>query len=70
MEKELEHYLPLGSAKFGGYNHGERDVNLAACVELIHSATLFMMMLLMRVLKEEDKNYKFYLGKSIVNISW
>ena len=32
--------LTLGSAKLCGYNKGARDINLAACVELIHSATL------------------------------
>ena len=30
----------MGSAKLAGYDLGERDVNLAGCVELIHSATL------------------------------
>ena len=30
----------MGSSKLGGYTEGVRDVNLAACVELIHSATL------------------------------
>ena len=30
----------MGSAKLGGYLDGKRDINLAACVELIHSATL------------------------------
>jgi octaprenyl-diphosphate synthase len=30
----------LGSAKVCGYKNGNRDVNLAACVELIHNATL------------------------------
>jgi octaprenyl-diphosphate synthase len=30
----------MGAAKLGGYVEGSRDVNLAACVELIHSATL------------------------------
>jgi len=38
--KRLRALLTLGSAKMSGYNLGERDVNLAACVELIHSATL------------------------------
>ncbi len=38
--KRLRALLTLGSAKLSGYNLGERDVNLAACVELIHSATL------------------------------
>ena len=38
--KRLRALLTLGSAKLCGYNLGERDINLAACVELIHSATL------------------------------
>ena len=38
--KRLRSLLTLGSAKLSGYVLGERDVNLAACVELIHSATL------------------------------
>ena len=38
--KRLRALLTLGSAKLCGYTKGLRDVNLAACVELIHSATL------------------------------
>ncbi len=38
--KRLRALLTLGSAKLSGYNLGGRDINLAACVELIHSATL------------------------------
>ena len=38
--KRLRALLTLGSAKFTGYKEERRDVNLAACVELIHSATL------------------------------
>ncbi len=38
--KRLRALLTLGSAKMCGYSKGSRDVNLAACVELIHSATL------------------------------
>ena len=38
--KRLRALLTLGSAKLCGYSKGTRDVNLAACVELIHSATL------------------------------
>ena len=38
--KRLRALLTLGSAKMCGYSKGTRDVNLAACVELIHSATL------------------------------
>ena len=38
--KRLRALLTLGSAKLSGYQLGDRDINLAACVELIHSATL------------------------------
>ena len=38
--KRLRALLTLGSAKLCGYDKGTRDINLAACVELIHSATL------------------------------
>ena len=33
--KRLRALLTLGSAKLAGYDLGERDVNLASCVELI-----------------------------------
>ena len=38
--KRLRALLTLGSAKLCGYTKGGRDINLAACVELIHSSTL------------------------------
>jgi len=38
--KKLRALLTLGSAKLCGYLKGSRDINLAACVELIHAATL------------------------------
>ena len=38
--KRLRALLTLGSAKLCSYTKGARDINLAACVELIHSATL------------------------------
>jgi octaprenyl-diphosphate synthase len=38
--KRLRALLTLGSAKLCGYELGQRDINLAGCVELIHSATL------------------------------
>jgi len=38
--KRIRPLLTLGSAKLCGYKDGNRDVNLAACVELIHNATL------------------------------
>ena len=38
--KRLRALLTLGSAKLCSYLKGGRDINLAACVELIHAATL------------------------------
>ena len=38
--KRIRALLTMGSAKLGGYVNGKRDINLSACVELIHSATL------------------------------
>ena len=38
--KRLRALLTLESAKLTGYKEDNRDINLAACVELIHSATL------------------------------
>ena len=38
--KRLRALLTLGSAKLCGYRKGGRDINLAACVEMIHGATL------------------------------
>ena len=38
--KRIRPLLTLGSSKLCGYSNGNRDVNLAACIELIHSATL------------------------------
>ena len=38
--KRFRALLTLGSAKLCGYKKGGRDINLAACVELIHGATL------------------------------
>ena len=38
--KRIRPLLTLASAKLCGYKDGTRDVNLAACIELIHNATL------------------------------
>ena len=38
--KRIRALLTMGAAKLGGYSNGIRDINLSACVELIHSATL------------------------------
>jgi len=38
--KRIRPLLTLASSKLCGYEDGNRDINLAACVELIHNATL------------------------------
>ena len=38
--KRIRPLLTLASAKLSGYKDGNRDINLAACIELIHNATL------------------------------
>jgi len=38
--KRIRPLLTLASAQLCGYKDGHRDINLAACVELIHNATL------------------------------
>ena len=38
--KRLRALLTLGAARLCGYTNGGRDINLSACVELIHAATL------------------------------
>ena len=38
--KKIRPLLTLGSSKLCGYTEGNRDINLAACIELIHNATL------------------------------
>ena len=38
--KRIRPLLTLATSKLCGYKDGKRDINLAACVELIHSATL------------------------------
>lgn len=38
--KRIRPLLTLASSKLCNYNDGKRDINLAACIELIHSATL------------------------------
>ena len=38
--KRIRPLLTLGTAKLCGYENGNRDINLAACIELIHNATL------------------------------
>ena len=38
--KRIRPMLTLAAASLCGYKDGNRDINLAACVELIHNATL------------------------------
>ena len=38
--KRIRPLLTLASAQLCGYEGGNRDINLAACIELIHNATL------------------------------
>jgi len=38
--KRIRPLLTLATSKLCGYKDGDRDINLAACIELIHSATL------------------------------
>ena len=38
--KRIRPLLTLASAKLCGYKEGNRDINLAACIDLIHNATL------------------------------
>tara|TARA_B110000438_G_scaffold265516_1_gene278908 strand:- start:966 stop:2021 length:1056 start_codon:yes stop_codon:yes gene_type:complete len=38
--KRIRPLLTLAASRLCGYENGNRDVNLAACIELIHSATL------------------------------
>ena len=60
--KRLRALLTLGSAKLAGYDLGDRDINLACCVELIHSATL----LHDDVIDESDLRR----GRKTTNIIW
>ena len=60
--KRLRALLTLGSAKLCGYAKGTRDINLAACVELIHSATLMH--------DDVIDNSKIRRGKQTLNKIW
>ena len=61
--KRLRALLTLESAKLTGFKGEKRDINLAACVELIHSATLLHDDVIDESeLKKRCKNDKFYLG--------
>ena len=60
--KKLRALLTLQSAKLCGYSKGTRDVNLAACVELIHAATLMH--------DDVIDNGKIRRGKKTLNRIW
>ena len=60
--KRLRALLTLGSSKLCGYLKGGRDINLAACVELIHGATL----LHDDVIDNDDMRR----GKKTTNVIW
>ena len=60
--KKIRALLTLQSAKLCGYSKGTRDVNLAACVELIHAATLMH--------DDVIDNGKIRRGKKTLNRIW
>ena len=60
--KRLRALLTLGAAKICGYSNGSRDVNLAACVELIHAATLMH--------DDVIDNSEIRRGKKTINSIW
>ena len=60
--KRIRALLTLGSAKLCGYSKGVRDINLAACVELIHAATLMH--------DDVIDNGKIRRGKKTLNCIW
>ena len=60
--KRLRALLTLGSAKLCGYLQGGRDINLAACIELIHAATLMH--------DDVIDNGEIRRGKKTLNFVW
>ena len=60
--KRLRALLTLGSSKLCGYLKGGRDINLAACVELIHGATLLH--------DDVIDNGDMRRGKKTTNVIW
>ena len=69
--KRLRALLTLGSAKLCGYKKGGRDINLAACVEMIHGATLMHDDVIdLGNIRRGKKNIKFNLGKSLLCTGW
>ena len=60
--KRFRALLTLGASKLCGYSKGGRDINLAACVELIHAATLMH--------DDVIDNGKIRRGKKTLNSIW
>ena len=60
--KRLRALLTLESAKLCEYKKGGRDINLAACVELIHAATLMH--------DDVIDNSEIRRGKKTINTIW
>ena len=60
--KRLRALLTLGSSKLCGYLKGGRDINLAACIELIHGATLLH--------DDVIDNSDVRRGKKTTNVIW
>ena len=60
--KRLRALLTLCSAKLCGYIKGGRDINLAACIELIHTATLMH--------DDVIDNGELRRGKKTLNLLW
>ena len=60
--KRLRALLTLGASKLCGYIKGGRDINLAACVELIHAATLMH--------DDVIDNGELRRGKKTLNFIW
>ena len=69
--KRLRALLTLGSAKLCGNAKGGRDINLDACVEMIHGATLMHDDVIdLGNIRRGKKNIKFSLGKSLLCTGW
>ena len=69
--KRLRALLTLESAKLCRYNKGGRDINLAACVELIHAATLMHDDVIDNSdIRRGKKNITFFMGQSVFYIGW
>ena len=69
--KRIRPLLTLAASKLCGYEEGDRDVKLAACVELIHNATLLHDDVIDNSeLRRGIKTANYIWGKSIFYFSW